>query len=663
MSNTRQHRSGVLLSLGVLLTTLVYLPGLNGDFVYDDMTFIVNNFALHVRSPEWGAWIGAADSFPSAHQGRWLGMLSFAGNHFLDGLNPWGYKLTNLVIHLVNGSLIWQCLLALLTLYREVRPESAKAQRQHELAAAMIATIWLLLPINLTSVLYVFQRVESLSNTFVLLGLWGYLRLRLLDWRGIDCTTRMVLAVMAAIVSGALVKESAVLLPLYLVCVELTITRAKRGDDRWSRAVVWTVTLCLLLPMLAGVIWLLSWIGGERSYVRAFDTNERLLTQARVLIEYIHWTLLPHLSDLSLYHDDIEVSHGLLQPWTTLPAVLLVLALPLFALWNRHRLPLLSLGILWFFAGHLLTATVIPLMLAFEHRNYFPSLGLLLSLASLVSLEQSWFKPRMQLVIFGLLLPFYGATTHLRALEWSNPLRLAASEASKRPNSPIAQYAYPRELMRAAGGDPSHPLMNEALALLEARHTMPGAGLLFDQAILIIRAKRGETIPASLWQSMLNTLHHEPLSSSDILVLDTLYDCMLQGECPPEFGNLRKVIEAGLAHPNADANVYAIHALVVFHDSGDLQLAQASMDHALALAPNDLRIRYHRVVLLIMGDAFAAANVEIEQMAAMGVAGSTEVYVTPLRAFLAKAQATAGDTDPVQAPARIENPTDSAREP
>ncbi|MEZ5468873.1 MAG: hypothetical protein R3F18_14615 [Lysobacterales bacterium] len=79
--------------------------------------------------------------------------------------------------------------------------------------------------------------------------------------------------------------------------------------------------------------------------MRTFGTTERLLTQARVLVHYIHWTLLPNLSNLTLYHDDIEVSRGLLQPWITLPSLLLVLLLPALALWKRRRLPLMSLQV------------------------------------------------------------------------------------------------------------------------------------------------------------------------------------------------------------------------------------------------------------------------------------------------------------------------------
>ncbi|MGE4072595.1 MAG: tetratricopeptide repeat protein [Lysobacterales bacterium] len=633
-----QQRSGVLLLAALLLTLLIYLPGLNGGYVYDDMVFIVDNLALHVTTTDWGAWVGAADSFPATHQGRWLGMLSFAGNHFLHGLDPWGYKLTNLLIHLVNGCLVWLCLRALFALYREVHEEQVVARSRHELAAAMLAALWLVLPINLTGVLYVFQRVESLSNTFVFLGLWAYLRLRLLDWRGVDCSFRLVTAVVGATATGLLVKESAVLLPLYIACVELTITSGKRRDGRWSHAMGWTFLLCFLLPLLLGLVWLLSWVGGERSYVRTFGTTERLLTQARVLVHYIHWTLLPNLSDLTLYHDDIEVSRGLLQPWTTLPSLLLMLLLPALALWKRRRLPLMSLGILWFLAGHSLTATVIPLMLAFEHRNYFPSLGLLLALASILGLEQTWLRARLQVAVFALMFLFLGATTHLRALEWSSPLRLAASEASKRPNSADAQYAYARALMRASGGNLQDPTIDKALALLEARRSMPGAGITFDQGILILKARRGMPIDPALWQSMIETLTREPPSSSDISAMSAIYNCMNGAACPRQYAELRRMLEAALAHPQADAHVYSLYGQVVFRDSGELAPALRAFDEALRLAPGDLRIRYSRIATLIEAGDLIRARDEIEQMANEGVKGSVDRYVLPLRDLLSKAR-------------------------
>src|SRR5690606_18751837 len=115
---------------------------------------------------------------------------------------------------------------------------------------------------------------------------------------------------------------------------------------------------------------------------------------------------------------------------------------------QRPRRPLFCLGILWFFGGHLMTGTVLPLELVYEHRNYFPAAGLLLVLASLLVLEPlPKATPRMAVAIACAAFAFHAFGTHLRAREWGNPLALAQSEAAKRPASISAQYEFGRSLV------------------------------------------------------------------------------------------------------------------------------------------------------------------------------------------------------------------------
>src|SRR5690606_4718254 len=134
-----------------------------------------------------------------------------------------------------------------------------------------------------TAVLYVVQRLESLSHTFVFLGLWLYLRARMklaTEGRG---TLRMWLALVGATLAGLLVKESAVLLPLYAACVESALFPT--ASARTVRSRITTLYACLLLvPLLVGMAWLASWIGTEASYPREFGTLQRLMTEARVLV-------------------------------------------------------------------------------------------------------------------------------------------------------------------------------------------------------------------------------------------------------------------------------------------------------------------------------------------------------------------------------------------
>src|SRR5699024_4480565 len=113
--------------------------------------------------------------------------LSFALNYLAGGLNPLGWKVTNVVIHLVNGLLAF--LLARLLLraglpyVRRNRNAPGPDTRHIGIIAALMAGAWMLLPISLTAVLYVVQRMTSMANAFVLLGLIGYMagRMRMRD--------------------------------------------------------------------------------------------------------------------------------------------------------------------------------------------------------------------------------------------------------------------------------------------------------------------------------------------------------------------------------------------------------------------------------------------------------------------------------------------------
>lgn len=632
MQERPRHRTLLWLLAMLVATIVVYWPALSGGFVYDDFVFIVENPAVHVRALDLGEWVAAANGFPAAHQGRWLGMLSFAANHYVHGLQPFGYKLVNLLIHLLNGVLVWRVTLGLLRL-RDAAQGRDPLQGD-KLAAMALATLWLILPINFTGAQYIGQRLESLSNTFVLLGLVVYLRLRLRDWSGARTGWRLPLAVLGFTAAGLLVKESAVLLPLYVACIEFALTGLRRQDRSWSRPMLAALVACLVLPLLAGLYWLSTWIGTERAYARSFDAGERLLTQARVLWHYIHWSLLPSLNDLTLYHDDIELSRGWLSPWTTLPAVAGIAALLGFALWVRARAPLLSLGILWYFAGHALTATVIPLMLAFEHRNYFPSFGLLLALFAVTRFEFPLLSRRLQVAAFLIAAAFFGGTTHLRALEWSHPLRLAASEAAKRPESVEAQYSYAYLLLIAAGSDLHGEYADRAIEQLTAHRGLPGSGLLFDSALMILGARRGEPMEAP-WDAMSASAREHAPRISDVSSLIAIYQCMKDGACAPEFGRLRALMELTLAHPTVDVSLYSAHAELVYRYFGDLDAALDSYGRAAAKMPRNASIYYNRGMMLASAGRLEEAREDLSILQSLDVAGSQSSFIDPLSKRLA----------------------------
>lgn len=639
------HRNGaawLLLAVALIVCASVYAPGLYGSFVFDDSTFIIANVAMHVKTLRFADWVAAALSFPSSHQGRWLGMLSFAVNHYFTGMDPFWLKLTNLCIHLLNGVLVFLMFRALFALWRECRPELARQRVFNDgIAAAALAGLWLLLPINLTGVLYISQRLESLSNTFVFLGLWWYLRARLAYWRSGRGSVYVWLSLLVSTCAGVLVKESAVMLPLYALCVEFAITGARTREGNWSRPILSLYGVLIGVPLLIGGIWLISWIGGASSYARPFGTIDRLLTEARVLVDYIRWTLVPQPESLTLYHDDIQVSHGLLDPPSTLAALLALVALLCAAVWQRARRPLFTLGILWFFSAHLLTGTVIPLMLAFEHRNYFPSTGLLLAGASLVVLEGGLKQPRFRAMLFGLLAVFYAFATWMRAEEWSDPLRLALSESNKRPDSSAAQYELARVLLYSHRKGESEPMTAQAFEVLQRASRIPNSDILHEQLLIVSHAQLNQPIDPAWWESMIAKLRARPPTTADIAGLMELQSCFAHKVCTGSIDDLRRAFEAAVAHPSTNGVLLSTYGQFAEQFLLDSDLAEKQFRAALAVAPDEPTTHANLITFLIHHRRFDEARAQFDGLRRLNHFGSLDDRIAGLDSMLRETESVA----------------------
>jgi hypothetical protein len=553
----------------LVLVAVVYWSGLHGGFVFDDYPNIVDNVALHVTwNSTWPQWLAAIFSSPASDMQRPLAMATFAVNHALTGLDPYWMKLTNLGIHLLNTVLVFGLVNRVLQAADDADPARPSARR--ELIALWVAAAWALNPINLMAVLLVVQRMEILCHTFVFAGLWLYLagRARLqTSGRG---WTLLLTGLIGGTALGVLAKESAVLLPVYALALEwalLRFTSNSRGRDHRLQAVF---ALVLVLPGLIGLTLILPNVLNADAYAgRNFNIGERLMTEGRVLVDYLHWTLLPDLGQLSLYHDDYPVSHGLLTPPGTLVALMLLAGLLGAMVWLRKRRPLMALGLAWFFAAHLLTATVIPLELMFEHRNYFASLGLCLALADgLLRMfrVQAW--GRVSTIAAIVLLLLYTGLTTLRAREWHDPLRFSLTEAAKHPMSPRATYDVARNFIILSDYKRDSPYMASALAALQQAMRVPNATTLPETAAILLAARAGMPVNPDWWLGLQHKLQDRPVGLQQTASLGALMDCQLRHECQLTKQDMVNTFLAALQQgPNAEVlNIYGNYAFNVLHD-------------------------------------------------------------------------------------------------
>lgn len=435
-------RTGVcwLAPLPLLLAIVIaYAPGLHGPFVLDDGENISQNKAVAMTQLSWDALSDAVLGNDSGPLKRPLPSLSFALNHFFAGGfdNTFPYKVTNLVIHLVNAVLVY-CLTLLLG---QTPALAAKLTKPRRLAfAATTAGIWALHPIQLTSVLYVVQRMNSLSAVFVLAGLILFVLGRMqLQKDARSGFTLMYVGVIGGGVLGCTSKENALLIPLYAAAVDYALFGFKTARRNLRPSLITFYVLVLALPLLASVAYL-AWNPATvtATYAtRHFSMLERLFTETRVLWLYVGLIVFPVSSRFSLFHDDIALSTSIWTPLTTPLAILGILFAVVFALVQRKRYPVVSLAVLWFVCGHLLESTVFGLELVYEHRNYLPSFGILVALCfGLLHLISSR-KPAYTLLplAFGL---FVGFATWARAGLWSDIVTLSEYTAYTHPASPRA---------------------------------------------------------------------------------------------------------------------------------------------------------------------------------------------------------------------------------
>lgn len=604
----------------LLLVTITYWPGLRGGYAFDDYSNIVFNTRLHVTTLHWPAWLTATFSSPASDLQRPLAMLTFAANHYFTGLDPWSMKVTNLAIHLVNSVLVLLLVRALLAVHG-----GGHSTRRKEWVARFVAAAWALHPINLMAVLFIVQRMESLSHTFVFAGLLLYLLGRRRQLEGGNGWGLIIFGLLAGTGLGALAKESAVLLSLYAFLAELCVLKFRGQSGHRDRRLYALFAGALFLPGVIGLIWLLPRFLPAQAYAfRGFNLVERLLTEARVLMDYMHWSIFPSLRDLSLHHDDYAISRGMLSPPSTLVAICILVASIATSALLRNRRPLISVGIAWFLGAHLLTGTVIPLELVYEHRNYFASLGVCLAIADLfLFAPKAGESRRIGAAVATMMLGFFALTTHLRAREWSDPLRFAMTEAAKHPQSPRATYTLGQVFVVASKYDPNSPLFASGQAALERSIKVSPSGILAHSSLLVL-AERDTDKPTNdfMWLDMQQRLRAYPIGPQEINALASLAQCARETErgCrfPPD--KMIATFEAALSHgPNSEI-------LAIFGDYAYNVLRQPAQTLAMwrearRLNPKEPEYSISLIKLMIALGHYNDARAEIVALRNLGRVG------------------------------------------
>lgn len=608
---TLSERQGFLVSAGYVAAILVaYFPGLGGPFVFDDAVNITDADAVAVDTLSLSALMNAVTANTSGFLGRPLATISFSLNYYFAGgfSDSLPFKLTNLVIHIFNSLLVYW----LARQFVDLANENQRSGR-HTISrwfAPVVGAVWALHPIQLTSVLYVVQRMTSLSAFFVLLGLicfvTGRKRLR---YGQAGALPLVASGLFGGALLGILCKENAALILYYALVIEYIFFRvASRNETDFRK------TLTAVTGVLTGfaVLWLLlnpGWIiDGYRP--REFSLGERLLTETRVLWYYLGLLVFPASSRFSLFHDDFIISTGLFSPWSTAPSVLLLLTAVFMASSLKDRHPVPSFAVLWYVVGHSMESSLIGLELVHEHRNYLPIFGPVVGLCYAAFYASKYIQtPQLKTALWALVLLALGFSTHALARVWADKQTLVQFMVWHHPSSarshaalaefqlherrqPLEAIIHFEQAARLAPHETAYPIQVAMLGaylnahMTDFRHIHDGeAGNTRNNPSAYIEVDRSSNPPGILLNSEIHRiisekLHRYPIHARTVTSLLLVSECIRQQQaiCGRLLGAATSWFRIALDNSTTDGNRAALIMGLV-----GLMVSQGNFDEAIRL--------------------------------------------------------------------------------
>jgi len=415
----------------LILLLAVYSNSFYGDWHFDDYANIIENPNVQINSLSFSE---LKQSFIGIYQDRLLrpfSYASFALNYYVGGLNVFGFHLVNFFIHYLSSVFLF------LFIFNTLKLPLCKNQYENiAYPVALLATVlWSVHPVFVTSVSYIVQRMTSMAGLFYIMSMYFYLKGRMSKTKG-KSIGFFIFCALAGLAS-LLTKENAVMLPFSILLFDLLLIQGatKENIKRFLKILI----APLLLFIIVGFLYTGGFSNAFSGYAgRDFTMYERLLTEPRVIIFYLSLLFYPIHSRLTLLYD-IDISHSLLQPWTTLPAILLILFIIATAIYLCRKRPLMSFCILFFFLNHIIEGTVIPLELIYEHRNYLPAMFLFIPVAQffVYVLDYFSYKRLLQIAVaLGVIIIIVGLgdVTFRRNAIFSDEFLLWSDNIEKYPN-------------------------------------------------------------------------------------------------------------------------------------------------------------------------------------------------------------------------------------
>ena len=344
----------------------VFFNSIAAPFTFDDEhAIVVNEQIRHISTSVQPTEQGS----PLA--GRPLVSLTFAINYALGGLDPRGYRLVNIAIHIVTALLLFAIV------GRALRAHQADPQGRPHIAFA-IALIWMVHPLVTEPVDYVSQRTELMMGAFFLATLYvgGSADTGHRSVGGTRPTTRPTtpIRLTASVICCALgmaCKETMVVAPIIVMLYDRTFTFGSFREAFRARGRYYTA-LCATWLILIVLLWS-SPRGESAGFAGASVTPwEYLLNQSVMIARYLRLAFWPRGLVLD-YGEPLHVSFA-----DVVPSFFAVAALLVATIVACIRKPPIGFLGAWFFLTLAPTSSIVPISteVGAERRMYLPLMAI-----------------------------------------------------------------------------------------------------------------------------------------------------------------------------------------------------------------------------------------------------------------------------------------------
>jgi Tfp pilus assembly protein PilF len=549
----------------LLVFTLAFVSNVNAlsaGFLWDDRALVVEN--IYIK--QWS-------TLPALFTQPFLGMyyrpvvmVSFALDYALWGLKPWGFHLTNLLLHGVNSVLV---LLLLKNLSRS---------RWIALVAALLFACH---PAH-KGIVNIADRTGVLSVLFFLASLVAYVRF----CRRADSRYPYALLSISWILCGFALfsKEEVVSIPLMVILLDAFMSFDGRPTLSRIRKTIYYGPFFLLV---AGYLWVRSIVldvSGNAFAGLMVEPLRRLITIPAILLDYLSLFFFPFRLD---YEPRTHVAESIWEPRILLP--LLILMVVAGILWRQRKSRNVALfGLLWYFITFIPMSNIVPIypeaassvLFTPIHFLYLPSIGVSLCVAFAIRVAftenargnraastRALATGTLCCVIF-----LFSLLSAARNSIWKDELRLYRYIVGMHPENPRMRLNLGNVYLERGDVDAA------LLQLEQAVRLEPDVASYHNSLALAYQAKGW---PDKAVEQLRETLRLDPDSGMAYANLSTIY--RTQGRFREAIASARKAVEL-LPHSAAAR----VNLALAYKYGGNLTEAENQFKLAIANDPDNI---------------------------------------------------------------------------